>query len=70
MTLDKRMLWEALSAQSATAGARVRLKSVFDGRDLDRFDPFLILDEFGSFGVADYIRGFPFHPHRKLETVN
>ena len=54
MTQDKRVIQEALSARSAIDGAGVRLKRVYGGRDLDRFDPFLMLDEFGSFGVANY----------------
>ena len=54
MTPDKRVIQEALSARSAIDGAGVRLKRVFGGRDLDRFDPFLMLDEFGSFYVDDY----------------
>ena len=54
MTQDKRLIQEALSARSAIDGAGVRLKRVFGGRDLDRFDPFLMLDEFGSFYVDDY----------------
>ena len=69
MTQEKRVIQEVLSAQSASDGAGVRLKRVFGGRDLDRFDPFLMLDEFGSFDAADYIGGFPSHPHRGFETV-
>ncbi|MGI0140947.1 MAG: pirin family protein, partial [Thermoplasmata archaeon] len=33
------------------------------------FDPFLLLDNFGSFNPADYLAGFPWHPHRGIETV-
>lgn len=53
MTQDKRVIREVLSAQSASDGAGVRLKRVFGELDLERFDPFLMLDEFGSFDVAD-----------------
>ena len=69
MAQEKRVIQEVLSVQSASDGAGVRLKRVFGGRDLDRFDPFLMLDEFGSFDAADYIGGFPSHPHRGFETV-
>ena len=54
MTQNKRVLREVPSAPSASDGAGVRLKRVLGGRDLDRFDPFLMLDEFGSFDVANY----------------
>ena len=58
-----------LSAHSASDGAGVRLKRVFGGRDLDRFGPFLMRDEFGSSDAADYIGGFSSHPHRGFATV-
>lgn len=66
---DKRTIEEVLVAQQASDGAGVKLKRVFGGQDLARFDPFLMLDEFGSEEAADYIGGFPPHPHRGFETV-
>jgi redox-sensitive bicupin YhaK (pirin superfamily) len=38
-------------------------------RTLDHVDPFLLFDHFGSKDPADYIKGFPMHPHRGIETV-
>lgn len=50
-------------------GAGVRLKRVFGFNEVPRFDPFLLLDDFGSRNPADYVAGFPWHPHRGIETV-
>ncbi len=49
-------------------GAGVKLKRSI-GVDPNYFDPFLMLDEFGSENKDDYIGGFPAHPHRGIETV-
>ena len=49
-------------------GAGVKLKRSI-GFEPDYFDPFLMLDEFGSDNKEDYIGGFPPHPHRGIETV-
>ncbi len=52
----------------ASDGAGVKLKRSI-GVEPDYFDPFLMLDEFGSVNKNDYIGGFPPHPHRGIETV-
>ena len=52
----------------ASDGAGVKLKRSI-GVKPDYFDPFLMLDEFGSENKDDYIGGFPPHPHRGIETV-
>jgi hypothetical protein len=52
-----------------TEGAGVRLQRIFPSRALDYPDPFLLLDHFGSDNPADYMAGFPMHPHRGIETV-
>ena len=49
-------------------GAGVKLKRSI-GVEPNYFDPFLMLDEFGSENKDDYIAGFPAHPHRGIETV-
>ena len=53
---------------SASDGAGVKLKRSI-GVEPNYFDPFLMLDEFGSENSEDYIAGFPPHPHRGIETV-
>ncbi len=50
-------------------GAGVRLHRVFGNEQVPRLDPFLMLDDFGSDDPADYLAGFPWHPHRGIETV-
>ncbi len=50
-------------------GAGVHLKRVFGHAEVPSFDPFLLLDDFHSDRPEDYLPGFPWHPHRGIETV-
>ncbi len=50
-------------------GAGVRLKRAFGHAEAPRLDPFLLLDDIHSKNPEDYIAGFPWHPHRGIETV-
>ncbi|MDD3822583.1 MAG: pirin family protein [Sphaerochaetaceae bacterium] len=50
-------------------GAGVKLVRVIGKADVHDFDPFLMLDAFDSQDPADYVKGFPWHPHRGIETV-
>jgi redox-sensitive bicupin YhaK (pirin superfamily) len=51
-------------------GAGVRLRRAFPFGDTAEFDPFLLLDDFRSDDPADYRAGFPWHPHRGIETIS
>ncbi len=50
-------------------GAGVRLRRAFGYHQVPQLDPFLLLDDFHSDNPDDYIRGFPWHPHRGIETI-
>ena len=50
-------------------GAGVHLKRVFGYHQVPMFDPFLLMDDFHSNNPAHYINGFPWHPHRGIETI-
>ena len=50
-------------------GAGVRLKRVFGFSETPLFDPFLLLDDFRSCTPEHYLKGFPWHPHRGIETI-
>jgi len=50
-------------------GAGVHLKRVFGFSEVPLFDPFLLLDDFGSDNPDHYLKGFPWHPHRGIETI-
>ena len=55
-------------SQPTIEGAGVKLRRAFGAAD-ERLDPFLLLDDFGSDDPADFQAGFPWHPHRGIETV-
>jgi len=58
-----------LKSKPTLEGAGVHLKRAFGSYEAPRLDPFLLLDDFHSDNPADYIAGFPWHPHRGIETV-
>ena len=59
---------KVINPTPASDGAGVKLKRSI-GVEPNYFDPFLMLDEFGSENKDDYVAGFPAHPHRGIETV-
>ncbi len=56
-------------AKPTIEGAGVHLKRVFGFSEVPMFDPFLLLDDFHSSNPGDYLKGFPWHPHRGIETI-
>jgi redox-sensitive bicupin YhaK (pirin superfamily) len=65
----RRIVKRILTSKLTLEGAGVRLKRVFGYNEVPMLDPFLLLDHFGSENPEDYIKGFPWHPHRGIETV-
>lgn len=56
-------------SRPAIEGAGVRLRRAFGFGDTSEFDPFLLLDDFRNERPEDYEAGFPWHPHRGIETI-
>ena len=67
--MSPRHLQRVIAGMPASDGAGVRLRRSLGRDDSARLDPFLMLDEIASDDAADYIAGFPPHPHRGFETV-
>jgi redox-sensitive bicupin YhaK (pirin superfamily) len=64
-----RLLQRVIPGMPTSDGAGVKLRRSIGAQPSARLDPFLMLDEFYSDDAADYIAGFPSHPHRGFETV-
>ncbi len=64
-----RKIHKVLSSRPTVEGAGVNLRRVFGNNDAPQYDPFLLLDDFRSNDPADYMAGFPWHPHRGIETI-
>ncbi len=58
-----------ISSKPTIEGAGVHLKRAFGFDEVPQLDPFLLLDDFHSDNPPDYIKGFPWHPHRGIETI-
>jgi len=69
MAAQPRAIERVIDPQPVIEGAGVRLKRSIATAALDYLDPFLLFDHFGSDDPADYLAGFPWHPHRGIETV-
>ena len=58
-----------IQGQAVIEGAGVHLKRAFGHHESPEFDPFLLLDDFRSDRPDRYLKGFPWHPHRGIETI-
>ena len=58
-----------LESSPTVEGAGVKLRRAFGFGDTSDFDPFLLLDDFRNDNPSDYLAGFPWHPHRGIETI-
>jgi quercetin 2,3-dioxygenase len=64
-----RKIAKVFSGRPVIEGAGVHLNRVFGFSEVPIFDPFLLLDDFRSDIPEEYVRGFPWHPHRGIETI-
>jgi redox-sensitive bicupin YhaK (pirin superfamily) len=69
MSSPYRTVNRVITPSEVMEGAGVRLHRSFPHGEVDYLDPFLLFDDFSSEDPADAIRGFPWHPHRGIETV-
>ena len=69
MSQVSRPVARMVTPEPVIEGAGVHLRRSIGTRGLDHLDPFLLLDHFESANPPDYEPGFPYHPHRGIETV-
>jgi redox-sensitive bicupin YhaK (pirin superfamily) len=67
--MSLRPVKQILETQPTLEGAGVRLQRAFGFGKTKDFDPFLLLDDFRNEHPSDYLAGFPWHPHRGIETI-
>ncbi len=67
--METRKIRKVWKSKPTIEGAGVHLKRVFGFSQVPLFDPFLLLDDFRSDNPEHYRRGFPWHPHRGIETI-
>ena len=64
-----RQIRKVLKSKPTIEGAGVHLKRALGFSEVPVFDPFLLLDDFRSDNPDHYLKGFPWHPHRGIETI-
>ncbi|MGA2648946.1 MAG: pirin family protein [Terracidiphilus sp.] len=67
--MSLRPVKEIIQTTPTVEGAGVKLQRAFGFGKTKEFDPFLLLDDFRNENPADYLAGFPWHPHRGIETI-
>ncbi|MGD0954273.1 MAG: pirin family protein [Methanotrichaceae archaeon] len=67
--IETRKIAKVLKSKPTIEGAGVHLKRAFGFSQVPTFDPFLLLDDFRSDNPDHYLKGFPWHPHRGIETI-
>ncbi len=67
--MSLRAVRETFDTQTTIEGAGVKLERAFGFGKTKEFDPFLLLDDFRNDNPRDYLAGFPWHPHRGIETI-
>ncbi|MDD4052253.1 MAG: pirin family protein [candidate division Zixibacteria bacterium] len=66
---ENRKIRRVIKSKPTIEGGGVHLKRAFGFGDVSEFDPFLLLDDFRSNNPQFYLKGFPWHPHRGIETI-
>jgi len=66
---ETRRIRQVIKSRATVEGAGVHLHRAIGFGPPEQFDPFLLLDDFRSDHPADYVKGFPWHPHRGMETI-
>jgi redox-sensitive bicupin YhaK (pirin superfamily) len=66
---ENRKIRKVFKSKPTIEGAGVHLRRVFGNSEVPLFDPFLLLDDFRNADPHHYIKGFPWHPHRGIETI-
>jgi quercetin 2,3-dioxygenase len=69
MMSTTRKIKKVYASRPTLEGAGVHLKRALGFSNVPQLDPFLLLDDFHSSNPQDYIKGFPWHPHRGIETI-
>ena len=67
--MSVRPIKQQLGTQATLEGAGVKLQRAFGFGNTTEFDPFLLFDDFRNDNPDDYLAGFPWHPHRGIETI-